>query len=238
MKEKENINDNNSQNVKIYRQENHNDNKNEISTDAYPAFKNRLKALFSEFANEEGQNLQPSAPAINFSEKILKLPNACCRFLMFLCIIIVCIILIIVFGVVGKTCYFIIPVPALGIIVSIILMCNFITISPGEALVLTYYGEYIGTCKDSGFFWVRPCSDKRLISLKSNHFNGNMIKVNDKDGTPILIGLVCVWRIRDTVKATYCVIDIASFMKGQTESAIRYIANNFHMIHQKKTSQL
>ena len=71
MKEKENINDNNSQNVKIYRQENHNDNKNEISTDAYHAFKNRLKALFSEFANEEGQNLQPSAPAINFSEKIL-----------------------------------------------------------------------------------------------------------------------------------------------------------------------
>ena len=54
-----------------------------------------------------------------------------------------------------------------------------------------------------------------------------MIKVNDKDGTPVLIGLVCVWRIRDTVKATYCVIDIASFMKGQTESAIRYIANKF-----------
>ena len=54
-----------------------------------------------------------------------------------------------------------------------------------------------------------------------------MIKVNDKDGTPVLIGLVSVWRIRDTVKATYCVKDNTSFMKGQAESAIRYISNKF-----------
>ena len=227
MKENENINDKNSQNVKIYNQEKRNNNINDSTTGAYPAFKSRLKSLFSEFANEEGQNLEPSAPAINFSEKILELPQGCCRLLMFLGIIIICIILIVVFALVGKACYFIIPVPALGIIVSIILVCNFITISPGEALVLTYYGEYIGTCKKSGFFWVRPCTDKKLISLKSNHYNGSMIKVNDKEGTPVLIGLVCVWRIRDTVKATYCVRDIISFMKGQTESAIRYIANKF-----------
>ena len=67
-------------------------------------------------------------------------------------IILVCIVLIIVFIVVGKACYYLIPIPALGLIVSIILCKNFITISPGEALVLTYYGRYIGTCKKSGFF--------------------------------------------------------------------------------------
>ena len=231
MSSNDNISERNSQNIKILKDKNQDNqeqnNKNENSSNAYPIFKNRLKVLFNEFANEEGLNLQPAVPAINFSEKILELPNGCCRLLIFLIIILICIALIVVFAVVGKDCYFIIPVPALGIIVSIILTCNFMTIPPGEALVLTYYGEYIGTCKKSGFFWVRPCTDKKLISLKSNHYNGNMIKVNDRDGTPVLIGLVCVWRIRDTVKATYCVRDNASFMVGQTESAIRYIANKF-----------
>jgi len=63
--------------------------------------------------------------------------------------------------------------------------------------------KYVGTCKNCGFFWVRPYTEKSLISLKSTHYNGNMIKVNDKDGTSVLIGLVCIWRIKDTVKVTY-----------------------------------
>ena len=228
MKDNDNNYDSNSQNVKIFKEKQDINNKNQDAADAYPTFKNRLKALFNEFQNEEGQNLnQPSLPAINFSEKILDLPDGCCRLLLFITIIIICIILLVVFIVVGKACYYLIPIPALGIIVCIVLCCNFMTISPGEALVLTYYGKYIGTCKKSGFFWVRPCSTRSLISLKSNHYNGSMIKVNDRDGTPVLIGLVCVWKIRDTVKATYCVKDYNSFMQGQTESAIRYIANKF-----------
>ena len=196
---------------------------------AVPVFKSRLKALFNEFAKEEGnENFnKPSLPAINFSEKILELPDGCSRLLIFLIIMIICLILIIIFAILKSPYVFIIPVPALGLIVSIILTCNFITICPGEALVLTYYGTYIGTCKQSGYFWVRPCTDKSRVSLKSNHYNGSMIKVNDKDGTPVLIGLVCVWRIRDTVKATYCVKDSYQFIAGQTESAIRYIANKF-----------
>ena len=229
MKESDNNNDYNSQNVKIFKEKQDNNNNNESNAnEAYPVFKNRLKALFNEFANEEGQNLnKPSVPAINFSEKILDLSDGCCLLIIFLIIILLCIILIVVFIVVGDTCYYLIPIPGLGLIVCIILCCNFMTISPGEALVLTYYGKYIGTCKKSGFFWIRPCSTKSLMSLKSNHYNGNMIKVNDKDGTPVLIGLVCVWRIRDTVKATYCVKDYNSFMSGQTESAIRFISNKF-----------
>ena len=203
-------------------------NNNNIDLPAYPTFKNRLKALFNEFANEEGQNLNhPSMPAIDFSEKNLELTNGCLGILILIIIIIICIILIVVFIILGKTCLFIIPVPCLGIIVSFILMCFFKTISPGEALVLTYYGKYIGTCRKPGYFWIRPCSTINIISLKSNHYNGNMIKVNDKDGTPVLIGLVCVWKIKDTVKATYCVKDYTAFMRGQTESAIRYIGNKF-----------
>ena len=230
MKNNEDIDSDMSQNNKIISSQKINEKINEGNEEgAYPHFKNQIKQLFNEFANEEGQNLNaPSAPAINFSEKNLDLLDGCCALFIFLSIILLCIILIIVFVVVGKSCLFIIPIPGLGVIVCIILICcNFVTISPGEALVLTYYGQYVGTCKKSGFFWVRPCTEKSLISLKSNHYNGNMIKVNDKDGTPVLIGLVCIWRIKDTVKATYCVKNYFNFMQGQTESAIRFIANKF-----------
>jgi len=231
MKNNEDKDDDMSQNKKL-----NNPNKNEKINDekqnlgAYPAFTNQIKRLFNEFAKEEeGQNLNaPSVPAINFSEINLDLLDGCCALLIFLAIILVCIILIVVFIVVGDNCFFIIPIPCLGIIVCVFLICgNFITISPGEALVLTYYGKYVGTCKNCGFFWVRPYTQKSLISLKSTHYNGNMIKVNDKDGTPVLIGLVCIWRIKDTVKVTYCVRNYVDFMKGQTESAVRFIANKF-----------
>ena len=225
MKNNVDIDDDMSQNKKI-NSKNNDENKNQ---GAYPAFTNKIKQLFNEFGNEEGLNLNaPSTPAINFSEKNLDLIGGCCALLIFLAIILVCIVLIVVFIVVGDDCLFVLPVPGLGIIVCLILICgNFITISPGEALVLTYYGKYVGTCKNCGFFWVRPCTQKSLISLKSIHYNGNMIKVNDKDGTPVLIGLVCIWRIKDTVKATYCVVNCVDFMKGQTESAVRFIANKF-----------
>ena len=195
----------------------------------YDKFKNKMKALFKEFERDETNALEAkSSSAINFSEKELKLIDGCVFLVISLIIILICIILIIVFIVIGGSCYFIIPVPVLIFIVSIILVCcNLITISPGYALVLTYYGKYLGTCKNPGYYWVRPCSDKSLISLKSLQYNGSMIKVNDKDGTPVLIGVVSVYHISDTVKATYGVTNSHEFIKAQTESEIRFIANKF-----------
>ena len=194
----------------------------------YDKFKNRMKDLFQEF-EKDNKNLSVKTPsAINFSERELKLYDGCYFLWINLIIDLICIVLIIVFAIVGKACYFIIPVPALILIVSLFFICcNFTTIPPGFALVLTYCGKYMGTCKNPGYYWIRPCSEKSLISLKSLQFNGNMIKVNDKDGTPVLIGVVSVYHISDTVKATYGVKDSHDFMKAQTESAIRYIANKF-----------
>ena len=86
----------------------------------------------------------------------------------------------------------------------------------------------MGTCKKPGYYWKRPCSERTLISLKSTQFNGNMIKVNDKDGSPVLIGVVAVYHVGDTVKATYGINDSGdTFIRAQTESAIRFIANKF-----------
>ena len=218
--EKNNINKNNERSEEARLTSNE-------KTGEYDKFKNRMKALFNEFEKDNNNKRPQISSAINFSEKQLILKDGRLFLIILLIIIIVCIALIVVFGVVGKACYYIIPVPALGMIVSLILLCNFNTIPPGFALVLTYYGKYMGTCKQPGFYWIKPCSEKKLISLKSIQFNGNMIKVNDKEGTPVLIGVVSVYHINDTVKATYGVRDSDGFMKAQTESAIRFIANKF-----------
>ena len=195
----------------------------------YDKFKNRMKALFNEFEQDDNKNsIAQASSVLNFSEHQLELKDGCNAIIILLIIIIISIVLIVVFAIVGKACYFIIPVPALCLLICpFIFCCNLITIPPGYALVLTYYGKYMGTCKKPGYYWIKPCSDKSLISLKSEQFNGNMIKINDKDGTPVLIGVVSVYHINDTVKATYGVKDSHSFMKAQTESAIRFIANKF-----------
>jgi hypothetical protein len=101
--------------------------------------------------------------------------------------------------------------------------CSFVTISPNEAAVLSYYGKYIGTCKEPGFYWIRPCTDKNIVSLKSNYYNGNKLKVNDLDGKPVLLGAIVVWRVKDTAKVIFDVHDYKGFVVSQTESAIRYI---------------
>ena len=113
-----------------------NNNNSKINT--LPIFKNRLKALFNEFSTEEGNNIEP---AINFSEKILELPEGWTKFIIFIIISIVCFGLIVLFPLVKKS--WLIPIPALGLIVSVYLMKNLQTIQPGEALVLTYYGNYM-----------------------------------------------------------------------------------------------
>ena len=228
-------------NINVYDEKNNNEksedvrltnnltnNEKEKPTEEYDKFKNRMASLFKEFEHDKNNLLKnQTSSAINFSERELDLFNGCKFLLVILIIIIISIILIIIFIVVGETCYFIIPVPALCLLVSLFLLCNLSTIPPGYALVLTYYGKYLGTCKNPGFYWTRPCSEKSLISLKSIQFNGSMIKVNDREGTPVLIGVVSVYHINDTVKATYGVKDSDGFMKAQTESAIRFIANKF-----------
>ncbi len=228
-------------NINVYDEKNNNEksedvrltnnltnNEKEKPTEEYDKFKNRMASLFKEFEHDKNNLLKnQTSSAINFSERELDLINGCKFLLVILIIIIISIILIIIFIVVGETCYFIIPVPALCLLVSLFLLCNLTTIPPGYALVLTYYGKYLGTCKNPGLYWTRPCSEKSLISLKSIQFNGNMIKVNDREGTPVLIGVVSVYHINDTVKATYGVKDSDGFMKAQTESAIRFIANKF-----------
>ncbi len=82
-------------------------------------------------------------------------------------------------------------------------ICGFMVIQPNQSRVLTFFGRYSGTVVDNGFFWTNPFYVKRKLSLRARNMDVPPIKVNDAGGNPIMIGLVLVWRIKDTYKACF-----------------------------------
>jgi len=88
-------------------------------------------------------------------------------------------------------------------IVWFILLAGFTKLEPNEAVVLIFFGKYKGVLKDTGFFWVHPFMTKKKLSMRARNLNVNPIKVNDKVGNPVLIGLVLVWKLKDTYKAMF-----------------------------------
>ena len=96
-----------------------------------------------------------------------------------------------------------------------------------EAHVLTFFGEYLGTVKKTGFNFVNPLANHRTISLKSNNLNSAVIKVNDKLGNPIMMGCVVVWRVNDTAKAMFSVENYAQYVEIQSDCAVRDVGCQF-----------
>jgi len=149
--------------------------------------------------------------------------------------------------------------PILIITEIVMLLLNFIfwggfmQIEPNEARVMIFFGEYEGTVKENGFFWVNPFYTKKKLTLRARNLDAEPIKVNDKTGNPVMIGLVVVWRVADTYKASFD-IDNASmtttvpgsptidnvgqkmkayehFVKIQSDSALRHVAGMYAYDH-------
>lgn len=88
-------------------------------------------------------------------------------------------------------------------IVNTIFWNGFMQIEPNEARVMLFFGKYEGTLKENGYFWVNPFYAKKKLTLRARNLDATPIKVNDKSGNPVMIGLVLVWRIADTYKASF-----------------------------------
>jgi regulator of protease activity HflC (stomatin/prohibitin superfamily) len=101
---------------------------------------------------------------------------------------------------------------------------GFTVVNPNESCVMVLFGAYRGTVKENGFFWVNPFYVKRKISLRARNFNSDPIKVNDKIGNPIKIGLVLVWKVENTFKAAFEVDDYQHFVIVQSDAALRKLA--------------
>jgi regulator of protease activity HflC (stomatin/prohibitin superfamily) len=107
----------------------------------------------------------------------------------------------------------------------VIFLCvGFTIIYPNGSRVLTLFGKYMGTIKNNGFFWVNPFLLKRKISLRARNLDSERVKVNDKLGNPILISVIMVWQVKNTFKAAFEVDDYESFVRVQTDAAVRNLA--------------
>lgn len=114
------------------------------------------------------------------------------------------------------------------LLASVILVsAGLIVVNPNESSVLILFGAYSGTIKKNGFFWVNPFFVKKKISLRARNLNREPIKVNDRLGNPIMIGIVLVWKVENTYKAAFEVDDYAHFVDIQSESATRKLAGHY-----------
>jgi regulator of protease activity HflC (stomatin/prohibitin superfamily) len=116
-------------------------------------------------------------------------------------------------------------------VLTLIACGGFFILMPNEACVLTLFGSYTGTVKDSGFWWVNPFNQKRKISQRSRNLEGQKLKVNDKQGNPIEIAVVVVWRVEDTAQACFDVENYEGYVRVQSESAVRHLANSYAYDH-------
>jgi regulator of protease activity HflC (stomatin/prohibitin superfamily) len=116
-------------------------------------------------------------------------------------------------------------VPAIVMIpVFILIAIGFTVVDPNQSCVMILFGAYKGTIKKNGFYWVNPFFVRKKISLRARNFDSETIKVNDKLGNPIMIGLVLVWKVEETYKAAFGVDEFEHFVVVQSEAALRKLA--------------
>jgi hypothetical protein len=142
-----------------------------------------------------------------------------------------------------------IPVGILSIVLGLLMLFGFQAVAPNTARVLLLFGSYRGSITESGFFWVNPFYSKRKLTLRVRNFEtgaimtpekkdatGNIVqhksrsagrpsKVNDRDGNPIEISAVVVWRVVNTAEALFEVDDHEDFVAVQSEAALRNLAS-------------
>ena len=116
-------------------------------------------------------------------------------------------------------------------VIIFLLSRGFIVVSPNSSKVLLLFGDYKGTVKQSGFFWINPLLNRTSLSLRARNFESEKIKVNDKMGNPIMISVILVWKVKDSFKASFEVDNYENFIKIQTDSAVRKLAGSFPYDH-------
>jgi len=116
---------------------------------------------------------------------------------------------------------------SIAILLDVLLFMGLFVVNPNEGRVLQLFGDYVGTVKTPGLRWASPLYTKRRISQRVRNFESARLKVNDRDGNPIEIAAVAVWRVVDTAEAVFHVDDYQNFVKVQTEAAVRNLATSY-----------
>ena len=106
-------------------------------------------------------------------------------------------------------------------------LAGFFAVQPNQGVVLTLFGKYIGTVRAPGLRFANPFYGKRKVSLRVRNFETSKLKVNDKDGNPIEIAAVVVWKVVDTAEAIFQVDNYENYVHVQSEAAVRNLATAY-----------
>lgn len=108
-----------------------------------------------------------------------------------------------------------------------VMLTMFTVVQPNQAAVVTFFGDYKGTIRESGMWLTTPFSNRRKVSLRVRNFNSVKLKVNDVEGNPIEIAAVVVFRVIDSAKALFDVDNYEQFVEIQSETALRHVASKY-----------
>ena len=117
----------------------------------------------------------------------------------------------------------ILSLPVFGI--GVLVLFGLRLVNPNQSAVIVVFGRYKGTIRRPGLWWVNPFASRLRMSLRVHNFDSQKLKVNDLRGNPIEIAAVVVWRVRDTAQAAFDVEDHESYVRVQSEAAIRTTAS-------------
>lgn len=110
------------------------------------------------------------------------------------------------------------------VLLGVVVATSLTIVQPGETKVLQFFGRYLGTIRRTGLSFVVPLTTKRRVSVRVNNFETNELKVNDADGNPVEVAAIVVWQVADTAKASFSVESYDSFVRVQSEAAVRHVA--------------
>jgi regulator of protease activity HflC (stomatin/prohibitin superfamily) len=108
---------------------------------------------------------------------------------------------------------------------ALVSLAGLVMVNPNEAVVLQLFGKYVGTLRAPGLRWLNPLIAKRRVSVRVTSWGSPELKVNDKDGNPIEIGSVIVFKVSDTAQAIFQVDDYVGYVRLQAEASLRNLAS-------------
>lgn len=114
--------------------------------------------------------------------------------------------------------------PAICIALCFALLFGYIIVNHNIAMIMEFMGKYKGTIRENGWFWANPFWSGKGMSLKVNNYPTKKLQVNDREGVPIEIAAIIVWKVGSTYKAKYDVQDLTTFIDNQFEVSLRSLA--------------
>jgi regulator of protease activity HflC (stomatin/prohibitin superfamily) len=107
-------------------------------------------------------------------------------------------------------------------------LASMVIVSPREEVIVLNFGKYEKTIAQEGLHWAQPIGrELRRIPTQDITLHVPTSTVVEKNGNPILISAVVVYRVEDTRKAALDVENFRRFIEDQAGAVIKRVSSQF-----------